>query len=76
MLALFLLFFSSFLSAGAASLATEPMRSSTDACIAAGSEPFCAKAGGAPKPGRGGRAAGCAGMLPGRGGTGPLVGKG
>ena len=76
MFAFFLLFFSSFLSVGAASLATEPMRSSTDACMAAGSEPFCANAGGAPKPGRGGSAAGWPGMLPGRAGTAPFVGKG
>jgi hypothetical protein len=76
MFAFFLLFFSSFLSAGAASFATDPMRSSTEACMAAGSEPFCANVGGAPKPGRGGRAAGWPGILPGRGGMAPFVEKG
>lgn len=76
--AFFLLFFSplsSFLASPAAPATTLPMRSSTDACIAAASgAPLGGKpAGGAPKPGRGGSAEG---MLPGRGGGAPFVGKG
>ena len=76
MLAFFLFFFSSFLSAGGASFATEPIRSSTDACIGVGSEPFWAMAGGAPNPGRAGTPDGCAATAPEGGAMAPFVEKG